>query len=69
MAYKPLNTPFLQEVRNLRERTGQGWVIVDGLELLPEQGIAQFESLTGRKAPRRQMRSEVEQSYQDMKAA
>jgi shikimate 5-dehydrogenase len=63
MAYRPLNTPFLQAVRNLREKTGQGWVIVDGLEILPEQGIAQFEWLTGRKAPRRQMKIEVERSY------
>ncbi|KIM92599.1 hypothetical protein OIDMADRAFT_139391 [Oidiodendron maius Zn] len=64
MAYWPLNTPFLRAVRNLRKQTGQRWVIVDGLEILPEQGIAQFEWLTGRKAPRRQMRIEVEHSYQ-----
>ena len=64
MAYTPLNTPFLRMVRSLREKTGQSWVIVDGLEILPEQGIAQFELMTGRKAPRGQMRREVEQRYQ-----
>lgn len=64
MAYTPLNTPFLRMVRSLREKTGQSWVIVDGLEILPEQGIAQFELMTGKKAPRGQMRREVEQRYQ-----
>jgi shikimate 5-dehydrogenase len=65
MAYKPMNTPFLRAVRSLRQKTGQAWVIVDGLEILPEQGIAQFELMTGRKAPRRQMRFEVEQGYRE----
>jgi shikimate 5-dehydrogenase len=62
MTYKPLNTPFLDIIRPLREKTAQVWVIVDGLEILPEQGVAQFELMTGKKAPRGQMKREVEES-------
>ncbi|KAL3426794.1 quinate pathway repressor protein [Phlyctema vagabunda] len=65
MAYKPLNTPLLQQVRRLRAETGQAWVPVDGLEMVPEQGIAQFELMTGRKAPRGQMRAAIKRRYQD----
>jgi shikimate 5-dehydrogenase len=63
LAYK-LDTPLLQQIRRLRQQTGQAWVIVDGLEFIPEQGIAQFELMTGRKAPRSRMRAEVLQNYQ-----
>ncbi len=47
----------------MREATKQAWVIVDGLEVLPEQAIAQFELMTGRKAPKRRMRMEVLSNY------
>ena len=63
MAYLPLNTPLLKQIRKVREETKQPWVIVDGLELLPEQAIAQFELMTGRKAPKRRMRMEVMANY------
>jgi shikimate 5-dehydrogenase len=63
LAYK-INTPLLQQIRRLRQSTGQAWVTVDGLEFIPEQGIAQFELMTGRKAPRNRMRAEVLQNYQ-----
>jgi len=63
LAYK-FNTPLLQQIRHLRQATGQAWITVDGFEFIPEQGIAQFELMTGRKAPRNRMRAEVLQNYQ-----
>ncbi len=63
LSYLPLDTPLLKQIRRVREETKQAWVIVDGLEVLPEQAIAQFELMTGRKAPKRRMRLEVLQNY------
>jgi len=63
LAYFPLDTPLLRQIRKIRQETNQAWVIVDGLEVLPEQAIAQFELMTGRKAPKRQMRLTVRQHY------
>ncbi|RFU33657.1 hypothetical protein B7463_g2709, partial [Scytalidium lignicola] len=59
LAYKPLDTLLLKQTRRIRDQTKQAWVIVNGLEVLPEQAIAQFELMTGRKAPKGRMRAEV----------
>lgn len=51
-------------MRRIRNDTGRSWVLSDGLENVIEQGIAQFELMTGRKAPRRLMTLEVLRNYE-----
>lgn len=46
------------------QRSSRGWIVVDGLDVLVEQGIAQFEILTGRPAPVHVMKRAVREQYQ-----
>ncbi|KIW42418.1 uncharacterized protein PV06_05973 [Exophiala oligosperma] len=55
MAYMTKETPLVKQMRSFRESTGRPWVIVGGIEALIEQATVQFETLTGRKAPKRCM--------------
>ncbi|KAJ5366860.1 hypothetical protein N7541_000801 [Penicillium brevicompactum] len=54
LAYTWVDTPFLRQIGSLNR---EDWVSVNGLQVLPEQGFAQFELFTGRKAPQNLMRS------------
>lgn len=56
LAYEPLNTPLVEQMRAFRESVSPSWVIVDGLEVVGEMAIEAFELMTGRMAPKRLMK-------------
>ncbi|OJJ00776.1 hypothetical protein ASPVEDRAFT_40303 [Aspergillus versicolor CBS 583.65] len=58
VAYGPCKTPLLEQ---MLEHTSTGWVVVDGLNLLVEQGIAQYELFTKRPAPVHVMRKVIQE--------
>lgn len=55
MAYMSKETSLTKQMKRFREATQRPWVLVDGIETLIEQAVGQFESMTGRKAPKRCM--------------
>ena len=56
ISYNPPNTPFLEQVRRLRESKRSPWAVVTGVDLVYEQAILQFEQMTGYRAPRTTMK-------------
>ncbi|KAK5946457.1 hypothetical protein PMZ80_000600 [Knufia obscura] len=47
-----INTPFIQQMKQVQASTGKPWVVVDGLTVLHAQATSQFEIMTARKPPR-----------------
>lgn len=53
-------------MRQAHSYSRRGWIAVHGLRVLPEQGIAQFELFTGRRAPENVMRAQTAQKYAEL---
>ncbi|USW55130.1 Putative 3-dehydroquinate dehydratase type I, shikimate dehydrogenase substrate binding protein [Septoria linicola] len=62
LAYMPIVTPLVIQVQQIQSK---GWILMDGLDMLPEQAFAQFELFTGRRAPRKLMRDEIFKHYSE----
>ncbi|KAJ9494562.1 hypothetical protein H2202_009994 [Exophiala xenobiotica] len=62
MAYMTKETPLIKQMKEYRKMTNTPWVLVDGIETLIEQAVTQFETMTGRKAPKRCMADAVNNS-------
>lgn len=60
MAYRPALTPLL----SLASDTAKGWKTVRGLDVLLEQGYAQFALWTGRACPRQAVAKVVIEAYE-----
>jgi shikimate 5-dehydrogenase len=56
MAYNRANTSLIQQIQQFQKQSDVPWILVTGIDVVPEQAIAQFELMTGRKAPRATMR-------------
>ncbi|KAE8133678.1 hypothetical protein BDV38DRAFT_295936 [Aspergillus pseudotamarii] len=62
VAYDALETRLM---KSMRPHVSRGWIIVDGLSVLVEQGIAQYELFTKRPAPVHVMRHAIQQSIRE----
>jgi pentafunctional AROM polypeptide len=61
LAYQRRVTKLLALVERKKD---QGWVSVEGIELLLEQGYEQFKIFTGRRAPKKVVREKVLEMYE-----
>ncbi|KAI1659840.1 hypothetical protein F4813DRAFT_352126 [Daldinia decipiens] len=68
LAYEPLITPLVVQVRKIREEGNTSWVIIDGLEVVGEMAMEAFELMTGRQAPRRLMRRVCNENWEKTSA-
>ncbi|KAM0810806.1 putative Type I 3-dehydroquinase-domain-containing protein [Seiridium cardinale] len=64
LAYEPLITSLIAQMREIREAGSTAWVIVDGLEVVAEMAMEAFELLTGRKAPKALMRTVCNENWE-----
>lgn len=60
-----INTPFIQQIKQVQATTGKPWVVVDGLEVLHAQATSQFKIMTGRNPPRTVMWDALQQGVQE----
>lgn len=60
LAYRPRLTTLIRQVASLND---QGWIGVDGVHVLLEQGRAQFKLWTGRRAPKKATETAVLEAY------
>ncbi|KAI0409495.1 hypothetical protein F4802DRAFT_146235 [Xylaria palmicola] len=63
LAYEPLITPLIIQIRKIREDGNTSWVLIDGLEVVGEMAMEAFELFTGRNAPRRLMRRVCDETW------
>ncbi|KAI1177017.1 hypothetical protein F4777DRAFT_544288 [Nemania sp. FL0916] len=63
LAYEPLITPLIVQMRKVREDGNTSWVLIDGLEVVCEMAMEAFELYTGRNAPRRLMRRVCDETW------
>ncbi|KAL7629155.1 hypothetical protein AAE478_000674 [Parahypoxylon ruwenzoriense] len=68
LAYEPLITPLVIQVRKIREEGNTSWVIVDGLEVVGEMAMEAFELMIGRQAPRGLMRRVCNETWEKTSA-
>jgi len=61
LAYQRRVTKLLSLAEKKKD---QGWVCVEGIELLLEQGYEQFKIFTGRRAPKKVVREKVLEIYE-----
>ncbi|KAI6468588.1 hypothetical protein MCOR17_004069 [Pyricularia oryzae] len=63
LAYEPLVTPLVAQIRAYQQSVSPYWVLVDGLGVVSEMAIEAFELMTGRMAPRRLMKQVCRKAY------
>ena len=67
MAYEPLVTPLVAQMRAVRDNMCPSWVVVDGLEVVAEMAIEAFELMTGRVAPKRLMKEVCRKTWEEQR--
>ncbi|KXX80263.1 Quinate repressor protein [Madurella mycetomatis] len=67
LAYEPLVTPLVAQMRAVRDTMSPSWVVVDGLEVVAEMAIEAFELMTGRMAPKRLMKEVCRKTWEGQK--
>ncbi len=65
LAYEPLVTPLVAQMRAVRDNMCPSWVVVDGLEVVAEMAIEAFELMTGRMAPKRLMKEVCRKTWEE----